>query len=139
LHAPVSLIFTNVFVYRTLPDLHAYCPIFVVPKATFLVFFIVPMPAIAVVGLFAAYDIYKASTVTVRYIIWNPYFAVCRQLTSLFSNSLEQLIVQVILVVPCTVLHTGSFECGHYCELVAGVCKMHMETCTLLKWNTDKE
>ncbi|CAM0138541.1 unnamed protein product [Umbelopsis sp. WA50703] len=34
------------------------------PRATFLVFFIVPMPAIAVVGLFAAYDIYKASTVT---------------------------------------------------------------------------
>lgn len=32
------------------------------PRATFLVFFIVPMPAIAVVGLFAAYDIYKAST-----------------------------------------------------------------------------
>ncbi|KAL0144601.1 hypothetical protein V8B55DRAFT_1454116 [Mucor lusitanicus] len=32
------------------------------PRATFLVFFIVPMPAIAVVGLFAAYDIYQAST-----------------------------------------------------------------------------
>ncbi|CAO3618065.1 unnamed protein product [Cunninghamella blakesleeana] len=32
------------------------------PKATFLVFFVVPMPAIAVVGLFAAYDIYKATT-----------------------------------------------------------------------------
>ncbi|KAI8086996.1 uncharacterized protein B0P05DRAFT_533248 [Gilbertella persicaria] len=30
------------------------------PKATFLVFFIVPMPAIAVVGLFAAYDVYQS-------------------------------------------------------------------------------
>jgi hypothetical protein len=36
------------------------------PKATFLVFFVVPMPAIAVVGLFAAYDIYKASTLNVN-------------------------------------------------------------------------
>ncbi|KAI7890248.1 uncharacterized protein EV154DRAFT_255140 [Mucor mucedo] len=35
------------------------------PRATFLVFFIIPMPAIAVVGLFAAYDIYKASTLHV--------------------------------------------------------------------------
>lgn len=40
----------------------------IVPRATFLVFFVVPMPAIAVVGLFAAYDIYKASTVTVSLI-----------------------------------------------------------------------
>ncbi|KAI8331229.1 hypothetical protein BC941DRAFT_439379 [Chlamydoabsidia padenii] len=32
------------------------------PKSTFLVFFVIPMPAIAVVGLFAAYDIYKATT-----------------------------------------------------------------------------
>ncbi|CAO3594998.1 unnamed protein product [Absidia cylindrospora] len=32
------------------------------PKATFLVFFVIPMPAIAVVGLFAAYDVYKATT-----------------------------------------------------------------------------
>lgn len=38
-----------------------------VPKATFLVFFIVPMPAVAVVGLYAAYDIYKASTLNVSY------------------------------------------------------------------------
>ncbi|KAI7905728.1 uncharacterized protein BX663DRAFT_429263 [Cokeromyces recurvatus] len=35
------------------------------PKTTFLVFFIVPMPAIAVVGLFAAYDIYKEMTLNV--------------------------------------------------------------------------
>jgi hypothetical protein len=35
------------------------------PRATFLVFFVIPMPAIAVVGLFAAYDIYKASTLEV--------------------------------------------------------------------------
>ncbi|OZJ01868.1 hypothetical protein BZG36_05432 [Bifiguratus adelaidae] len=33
------------------------------PRATFLVFFVVPMPAIAVVGLFAAYDIYRAATI----------------------------------------------------------------------------
>lgn len=38
------------------------------PRATFLVFFIVPMPAIAVVGLFAAYDIYQASTLEVRHL-----------------------------------------------------------------------
>ncbi|SAM02903.1 hypothetical protein [Absidia glauca] len=31
------------------------------PKSTFLVFFVVPMPAIAVVGLFAAYDFYNAT------------------------------------------------------------------------------
>ncbi|KAI8992580.1 hypothetical protein BDB01DRAFT_778921 [Pilobolus umbonatus] len=35
------------------------------PKAKFLVFFIIPMPAVAVVGLFAAYDIYQASTMNV--------------------------------------------------------------------------
>ncbi|KAI9257549.1 hypothetical protein EDC94DRAFT_522345 [Helicostylum pulchrum] len=34
------------------------------PRATFLVFFVIPMPAIAVVGLFASYDIYKASTLS---------------------------------------------------------------------------
>ncbi|KAG2236848.1 hypothetical protein INT48_002661 [Thamnidium elegans] len=33
-------------------------------SATFLVFFVIPMPAIAVVGLFASYDIYKASTLS---------------------------------------------------------------------------
>lgn len=36
-----------------------------VPRSTFLVFFVIPLPAIAVVGLFAAYDIYNATRVKV--------------------------------------------------------------------------
>ncbi|KAI9269800.1 hypothetical protein BY458DRAFT_184151 [Sporodiniella umbellata] len=35
---------------------------FAFPKANFLMFFVIPMPAVACVGLFAAYDIYLAST-----------------------------------------------------------------------------
>lgn len=58
LHVPVSKRSTVLYDDNILNNL-------IVPRATFLVFFIVPMPAIAVVGLFAAYDIYKASTLNV--------------------------------------------------------------------------
>lgn len=59
---PVSWVYFHCIFYMQTLNISI---IMIVPRATFLVFFIVPMPAIAVVGLFAAYDIYKASTLNV--------------------------------------------------------------------------
>lgn len=55
----------HVLVRQIIYNLELQLILFLVPRATFLVFFVIPMPAIAVVGLFASYDIYKASTLNV--------------------------------------------------------------------------